>query len=123
MKRMNKISIILICFLSVLIFSCKEESKTESTEETTTETASAQEIKKNMEKSADLKYNPAHGVEGHRCDLPVGAPLDQASTSTPNNTDMSTSPVRLKGATPSINPPHGEPGHDCSVPVGAKLEG
>ena len=123
MKNMNKISLIAICFLSVLIFSCKEESKTEPAGEATTETASAQEMQKNMEKSADLKYNPEHGVEGHRCDLPVGAPLEQASTATPASIDMSTSPVRLKSASPVINPPHGEPGHDCSVPVGAKLEG
>ncbi|MDX1544795.1 MAG: hypothetical protein R3214_12705 [Christiangramia sp.] len=118
MKNLKKLPIIALGILSVFIYSCKEEEKTEKTEETST-TASAAEMKENMTKSAELKYNPAHGEEGHRCDLPVGAPLDKANAST--TTEMSTSPVRLNSATPKINPPHGEPGHDCSKPVGAEL--
>lgn len=121
MKTLKHISLIAICMLSMLIFSCKNEENTNKTEETTTETASAEEMKANMSKNDSIKYNPAHGEEGHRCDLPVGAPLDKANaTTTP---DMKTSPVRLQSASPKINPPHGEPGHDCSVPVGAELEG
>lgn len=118
MKSLKKLSIIALGIMLVFLSSCKEEEKTEKTEETET-TASAEEIKENMAKNADLKYNPAHGEEGHRCDLPVGAPLDKASAS--NTPEMTTSPVRLKSATPKINPPHGEPGHDCSKPVGAAL--
>lgn len=109
----------LICFLSVLTFSCKDEEKATEKEEVAAEKPSSEEMKDNMSKSAETKYNPAHGVEGHRCDLPVGAPLDQASAS--NTPEMTSSPVRLKSAAPKINPPHGEPGHDCSVPVGGEL--
>ncbi|MDR5591217.1 hypothetical protein [Christiangramia sp. SM2212] len=122
MKRLNKISLILVFFVALLTYSCKNEEKTAEKEEAVAEKASSEEIKSNMAKSSDTKYNPAHGEEGHRCDLPVGAPLDKASTSTTTQ-DMTTSPVRLKSATPKINPPHGEPGHDCSVPVGSELKG
>jgi len=108
-----------MCFISVLAFSCKNEEKSTEKEEVTTQKPSSEEMKKNMSKSADVKYNPVHGEEGHRCDLPVGAPLDKASAS--NTPEMTNSPVRLRSATPKINPPHGEPGHDCSVPVGGEL--
>lgn len=121
MKRIHHLPVIMICLLSVLIYSCKDEEKTEQKEEAVTETSSSEKMKEEMAKSSDAKYNPAHGEEGHRCDLPVGAPLDQATTSSTNNTDMTTSPVRLQSATPKINPAHGEPGHDCSVPVGSEL--
>ncbi|MCG9971143.1 hypothetical protein [Christiangramia crocea] len=119
MKTFKKLSITALAILSVFIYSCKDEEKKSADAEETTTTASAEEMKKEMSKSTDLKYNPAHGEDGHRCDLPVGAPLDQASASTTQ--DMSSSPVRLKSATPKVNPPHGEPGHDCSIPVGAAL--
>ncbi|WP_026933042.1 hypothetical protein [Christiangramia echinicola] len=121
MKRIHHLPVIMICLLSVLIYSCKDEEKNEQKEEAVTETSSSEKMKEEMAKSSDTKYNPAHGEEGHRCDLPVGAPLDQATTSSTNNTDMTTSPVRLQSATPKINPAHGEPGHDCSVPVGSEL--
>lgn len=120
MKRLKITSIITILLVSVLTLSCKDEEKTTANEEVTTEKPSSAEMKDDMTKSADTKYNPAHGVEGHRCDLPVGAPLNQASASTTNQ-EMTTSPVRMKSASPKINPPHGEPGHDCSVPVGGEL--
>ena len=120
MKRLQITSIITILLISVLTLSCKDEEKTTVNEEVTTEEPSSAEMKDNMTKSADTKYNPAHGVEGHRCDLPVGAPLNQASASTTTQ-EMTTSPVRMQSASPKINPPHGEPGHDCSVPVGGEL--
>lgn len=119
MKSFKKLLIIALGIFSVTIYSCKDEEKTEKAEEPATTTASAEEMKDNLSKSSDLKYNPAHGEEGHRCDLPVGAPLDQANASTTQ--DMTTSPVRLQSATPRLNPPHGEPGHDCSKPVGSEL--
>ena len=119
MKRASRISVLLIFMISVLTYSCKNEEKSDANEEATAQTSSAEEMKASMEKSADLKYNPAHGEEGHRCELPVGAPLDQKA-STPAQ-EMNSSPVRLQSASPKINPPHGEPGHDCSVAVGAEL--
>lgn len=118
MKSFSKLPILAFCLVSLLSFSCKDDTRSEEKEETT-QTTSAKEMKDNMAKSADVEYNPAHGEDGHRCDLPVGAPLEETSAAT--QTNMNTSPVRLKSATPKINPPHGEPGHDCSKPVGAEL--
>ena len=82
--------------------------------------------------------NPAHGQPGHRCDIPVGAPLNSAPTnpSTPGNiiNPVSTAPTpNVPIAQPSLpsgvnaggsgklNPAHGQPGHNCAVPVGAPL--
>jgi len=83
------------------------------------------------------QLNPAHGVAGHRCDLPVGAPLSTASgTTTPVQTPqiinpsqgprqpVSASPASSPTATPTgikINPAHGLPGHRCDLQVGAPL--
>ena len=74
-----------------------------------------------------VALNPAHGMPKHRCDIPVGAPLNS-----PAQTNVTTAP-RLPAPTlplPSApdlvaagtNPPHGQPGHDCSIPVGAPLK-
>ncbi|MBF4515011.1 hypothetical protein IRZ71_01590 [Flavobacterium sp. ANB] len=85
--------------------------------------------------------NPSHGQPGHRCDIPVGAPLNspvaakqtaaapqggsssQTFTVTPpanNNV-----PALLSTETPTVaegmNPAHGQPGHRCDIPVGAAL--
>ncbi|SDI60112.1 hypothetical protein [Chryseobacterium jejuense] len=86
--------------------------------------------------------NPAHGQPGHRCDIPVGQPLNSQPTATPasqnisvgaNNTiqidpstaaqakvamNNSTQPVKTA---PGMNPPHGQPGHRCDIPVGQPL--
>lgn len=119
MKRLKNIPLLLFCVLTLSLYSCKNEEKESAKEKQSTETASSEEIKKSMTTSADVKYNPAHGEEGHRCDLPVGAPLENAGKTTTE--PMTSSPVRMQGAAPKINPPHGEPGHDCSVAVGAEL--
>lgn len=91
--------------------------------------------------------NPAHGQPGHRCDIPVGSPLntpvaktaaatpaqggtvEKSFTVTPpeNNpavpallsTETANSkPVATKDGT---NPVHGQPGHRCDIAVGAPL--
>lgn len=121
MKKLHKIFLFLLFAVLLTGLSCKEEEKAIEKNEATSKKPSSEELKENMAKSSDEKYNPAHGVEGHRCDLPVGAPLSQANNSA-NTQEMTTSPVRLKSATPKINPPHGQPGHDCSVAVGAELK-
>ncbi|MBP2618585.1 hypothetical protein [Chryseobacterium jejuense] len=86
--------------------------------------------------------NPAHGQPGHRCDIPVGQPLNSQPTATPasqnisvgaNNTiqidpgkaspakvTMNNSAQSVKTA-PGMNPPHGQPGHRCDIPVGQPL--
>lgn len=83
------------------------------------------------------QLNPAHGEPGHRCEIPVGAPLDGSGNSTTvtmppvSNTVVAppvantviapvTSPASGSG---KLNPAHGEPGHDCAVPVGSPLPG
>lgn len=106
---------------SMFLTSCKDEA--EATATTPTPTA-AETMKENNAAAQTAQVNPAHGLPGHRCDLPVGAPLNSAAkVQTPQaETAQSTtiSPIRVD-QTPKVNPPHGEPGHDCSVPVGADL--
>jgi len=73
--------------------------------------------------------NPAHGQPGHRCDIPVGAPLNSppgkttaattnAATTQPVTMNTTTTPVKTA---PGMNPPHGQPGHRCDIAVGAPL--
>lgn len=93
-----------------------------------------------MEGEAPLsgQLNPAHGEPGHRCEIPVGAPLDgsgQASNTVtmppsssivmPPTADPLMAPVTspVAGGSGRLNPAHGEPGHDCAVPVGSPLPG
>lgn len=87
--------------------------------------------------------NPPHGQPGHRCDIPVGAPLNspaakttatstaQSGTSTQNFTVspppagnpvpalLSTEPAQTVAE--GMNPAHGQPGHRCDIPVGSPL--
>lgn len=120
MKKL-KFNYIIIALGLILMVSCKDEEKTAETppQKTTDTTVEA-------EKSEEIAVNPAHGLPGHRCDLPVGAPLTASAGSTQNSvqtskpTSTSVSPVRVD-QTPKVNPPHGEPGHDCSIPVGSPL--
>lgn len=76
--------------------------------------------------------NPPHGQPGHRCDIPVGQPLNskpatQPATSTPVQTSQPVSApasqpsVANTGPKPKLNPAHGEPWHDCAKQVGAPL--
>lgn len=80
--------------------------------------------------------NPEHGKPGHRCDIPVGAPLNSAPqqktstttaqvvqpTTTTNNIQYPTLNTNTTTTTaPGMNPPHGQPGHRCDIPVGAPL--
>ncbi len=122
MKKL-KLNYLIIALGLILMVSCKDEEKTaeatttpQPTSETTTQATGNEEV----------KMNPAHGLPGHRCDLPVGAPLTASAGSTPNPTptsqlpSTSVSPIRVD-QTPKVNPPHGEPGHDCAVPVGSPL--
>lgn len=72
--------------------------------------------------------NPKHGMPGHRCDIPEGAPLNSApiSTSIPANASPANptviQPPAPAGKTVKLNPPHGQPGHDCAVAVGQPLK-
>ena len=81
--------------------------------------------------------NPAHGQPGHRCEIPVGAPLNSApAAGTKPAPTLSSGPIQNNPAvaTPSIlnpassstvkagmNPEHGQPGHRCDIAVGQPL--
>lgn len=85
--------------------------------------------------------NPPHGQPGHRCEIPVGAPLNSKSVNQkqPQVTTQVVSqkaeekPVMkinsgngsttIEGVTtlPGMNPPHGQEGHRCDIAVGAPL--
>jgi hypothetical protein len=74
--------------------------------------------------------NPAHGKPGHRCDIPVGQPLNskpqanQSAVSTPSPvvTTPTTTPVKSDGnLAKGLNPAHGQPGHRCDIAVGQPL--
>ncbi len=114
------INLILFAFLIGLMVSCKDQEK--EIEKAAAQTENEAPGKVNEEA---IKVNPAHGLPGHRCDLPVGAPLNGTASATPTATSelpsTSVSPIRIDKK-PDLNPAHGEPYHDCSIPVGAKLE-
>ncbi len=90
--------------------------------------------------------NPPHGQAGHRCDIPVGQPLNgggapaqPANRSAQNNTVNGNNSVQIDPnavspgkitidqngkqvkTAPGMNPPHGQPGHRCDIPVGQAL--
>lgn len=79
--------------------------------------------------------NPAHGQPGHRCDIPVGAPLNSPVVPAKSN-PVTTQTVSQQNSTPStttttpavttptpegMNPPHGQEKHRCDIAVGAPL--
>ena len=110
----RKISLVIVASGLLFATSCKEVESTPAEAE-----APTAEIKEDA-----IKVNPQHGQEGHRCDIPVGAPLNAAVQEAPVSTPQQSttvSPIRVD-QTPVYNPPHGEPGHSCTVPVGAKLK-
>ncbi|CAD7804553.1 hypothetical protein CHRY9390_01240 [Chryseobacterium aquaeductus] len=88
--------------------------------------------------------NPPHGQPGHKCEIPVGQPLNgsPAPAATPANQNITVngnnsvqidpnavSPGKIMvdqngkqvKTAPGMNPPHGEPGHRCDIPVGQAL--
>ncbi len=93
------------------------------------------------------ELNPPHGQPFHRCDIPVGSPLNsvaptksaQIKPATPVNrtgmaptlenaarlnnqrTNNTTAPIVASGTPPKLNPPHGQPFHRCDIPVGSAL--
>lgn len=93
--------------------------------------------------SARPALNPEHGQPYHRCEIPVGAPIDSAPqqnsapqvmpqqntagnnfNTNPISQSMSPSapaPVQATGPKPALNPAHGEPHHRCDIEVGAPL--
>lgn len=99
--------------------------------------------------STPPELNPPHGQPFHRCDIPVGSPLNAAvavktapvqTTPQVNRTGMSptlenaaslnnpqaNSPstpaaANANSVKPRLNPPHGQPYHRCDIAVGSPL--
>lgn len=76
--------------------------------------------------------NPPHGQPGHRCDIPVGQPLNSKPAPAPQQSAQNiqvqapqptptSQPVAATGPKPKLNPAHGEPWHDCAKKVGDPL--
>ena len=148
-------------FLSLLIsalflISCKKDEETKITEETKqtaepmtgeqwlkqrigqpqVQPAQTQQTQQTNPTQTPPGMNPPHGQPGHKCEIPVGAPLDTKPTKaqpqvTPQvvNQKPAEQPqmkinTNAGAATISrakINPPHGQEGHRCDVAVGAPL--
>lgn len=76
--------------------------------------------------TGNVALNPPHGQPGHRCEIPVGAPLDGSGNTGGNRAAApAAAPIApassSPNASPKINPPHGQPGHRCDVRVGDPL--
>jgi hypothetical protein len=114
---------LLVCALP-LLHSCKENTDENKSDGDTTQKSTmvkASEVVKSTDTTATGALNPAHGQPGHRCDLPVGAPLNGTPA-----TNTQQTPILNSGNTPAtgdlkVNPPHGQPGHRCDIKVGDPL--
>lgn len=123
LRKTKSLSLLLLLMTSILTFSCKENksnSETVDTEQKEETTSQDTNIDKTVDKDA---LNPIHGEPGHRCDIPVGAPLNSKSANQKQNQiQVNGNPVQQSRNSENINPPHGEPGHQCGKPVGAPLD-
>ncbi|GGD91216.1 hypothetical protein GCM10011312_13770 [Planktosalinus lacus] len=116
----------------IVFISCKEDKSEKNAEETTeTETVKNETQNSTPNNNGDVAVNPAHGQPGHRCDIPVGAPLNGSSkeqtiksTQSPVIKNSGNVPVNSNNTSTgeNVNPAHGQPGHRCDIPVGAPLD-
>ncbi|MBB4118570.1 hypothetical protein GGR32_000850 [Mesonia hippocampi] len=135
----------LFCVCGLLWIGCADEKKSTPAEASDTQTT--KQVDKKTETTpaakASPKTNPPHGEPGHRCGIPVGAPLDGSATQSGNNANLlnkdlygntgnttqkanTTVQPRAKqqtaeGMQGKPNPPHGQAGHRCDVKVGEPL--
>lgn len=147
----NHIGLLLLAGLA--LNSCKNEQETK--ESTPTAVIPFTEVGNKMRNEAAAKVatptnttatnapivatakgmNPPHGQAGHRCDIPVGAPLNSPAAPAQPNSKVTTTPQMTVTPTTSatatttpttptpegMNPPHGQAGHRCDIAVGAAL--
>jgi hypothetical protein len=129
----------------------KEQTAPVSSEQAQPAEAETAEQSSTEQNQAEVMLNPPHGQPYHRCDIPVGAPLNSppanAGSQTTVDPDVSTttqlanSPTTPtienamkvnpsqtqnagtadKGTKPKLNPAHGQPYHRCDIPVGSPL--
>ncbi|MEI7486172.1 MAG: hypothetical protein WCJ72_01965 [Chryseobacterium sp.] len=140
--------------VSIVIVSCKKDERATYIEEEASVQSNAVAnspqtslldqtgiSNQNVATAAAPGMNPAHGQPGHRCDIPVGQPLNSKPAPTAQTTPVNSVPnaVQIDPNTlpagqfvvpdkkqaaktaPGMNPPHGEPGHRCNIPVGQPL--
>lgn len=136
MKKYAFIAIASVAFLT----SCNDTKKEAVTEETVaTENATgAMEIDPTAAQATTAQaegMNPEHGQPGHRCDIPVGTPLNTPVATQPNTVTTPTATAEPQqpflvndgakatttAASGKLNPAHGEPGHRCDIAVGQPL--
>jgi hypothetical protein len=124
-NKLGLLGMICTAMLFVLVVSCKDDAQKASSDTNRVDiTPVSEKMNKIPDTSAAVAKNPAHGQPGHRCDIPVGAPLNSppATNSTSPIITNSGTPVNNSGnANPTVNPPHGQPGHRCDVKVGDPL--
>ncbi len=131
--KFNPKSFLIVLLASAPFFiSCKDKTATAEEPVNKTQEATLEQKKQTLQNvapttnttsvSGDLAINPAHGQPGHRCDIPVGAPLNgtsESSNSAPAINKTNQVPASISGN--GINPPHGQPGHRCDIKVGDPL--
>lgn len=164
-KKMKKQLISAIILGSVFFVSCKKDEEVKPVEETQQQTqpfsgeawlkqrvgnqgqVQQQAVQQQAQQTTQAQtqtapgMNPPHGQPGHRCEIPVGAPLNskpaekkqpQTMTQVVNqkpaekpvmNINSNNGSTTIAGSTtaPGMNPPHGQEGHRCDVAVGAPL--
>lgn len=153
--QMKKLTIIALVAAFSFV-SCKDSNKESnaSTTDTSTPVATPQSQNEHDHDHAGHNHganevaqgmNPPHGEPGHRCDIPVGAPLNSEPTQPGGNTapasssgqgflgsgDAQTTPSQTTGGQSQFttapgmqgkpNPAHGQPGHRCDIQVGDPL--
>ena len=161
---MKKKIVLLSVLSSILFFSCKKDEEVKPVEETQqpaqpfsgeawlkqrvgNQGQQVQPVQQQTQHTTQAPtqtapgMNPPHGQPGHRCEIPVGAPLN--SKPAQNTQSQKTTPVvnqkpieqpvmninSKSGSTtivgtstpPEMNPPHGQEGHQCDIAVGAPL--
>ena len=145
-------SLISLLFVSsLLITSCKNDTESKNSSAPTNVvpfTVVGNQMKAESQSTAEQQtgnnnatttaaatgMNPAHGQPGHRCEIPVGAPL--STTATASNPQKAVTPAPTVTTTPNpsaptsvesaptaegMNPPHGQANHRCDIAVGAPL--
>ena len=110
-------------YLTLALFFMMNSCADNSEEKTTSAPAKPAVIQPSATSNApNTVVNPAHGQPGHRCDIAVGAPLNNtASTTAQAPAAAQTAPAVMPSAGGTLNPAHGQPGHRCDIAVGAPL--
>jgi len=111
--------ILSLAFVTLLLFSCKENNaEPTQTENTTPVTEAVQpevQIEQNMQTDNTATQNQVEVQQTPAAPANTG-PFIQQQQQTPQTTGQ-TAP----GFSGKPNPPHGQPGHRCDIQVGAVL--